>query len=131
MKMKIQMAYRYTGEDSVKLVEDLKKIVEMLEIKGHEVYVPVLDLDRPSDKKDLFLNTLKRLDGCDAILGLIKSEEKSEGMLMEIGYAWGRDKKLFIAISEDVKNTHMKEFADKVINFSDMDDLFFKLKGLN
>ena len=83
-----------------------------------------------TEKKDLFLNTLKRLDSAEAILALIKSEEKSEGMLMEIGYAWGRDKKLILAINKDVKNTHLREFADTIIEFSDINELYEKLKNL-
>jgi nucleoside 2-deoxyribosyltransferase len=128
--MKIQLAYRFTGENPEELTEQLKKIKSILENNKHTTYIPVLDPDRPKEKKALFLNTLKRLDSVDAILALIKSNEKSEGMLMEIGYAWGKNKKLIIAINKDVKNTHMREFADVIIEFSDINDLYKKLKDL-
>lgn len=128
--MKIQLAYRFTGENEKTLLAQLKRIKTILENNKHKTYIPVLDPDRPSEKKALFLNTLKKLDSADAILALIKSDEKSEGMLMEIGYAWGKNKKLIIAINKDVKNTHMREFADILIEFSDIDDLYEKLEKL-
>ena len=128
--MKIQLAYRFTGENEQVLLEQLKKIKSILEKNKHSTYIPILDLNRPTEKKDLFLNTLKKLDSADAILALIKSNEKSEGMLMEIGYAWGKNKKLIIAINKDVKNTHMREFADILIEFSDIDNLYEKLEKM-
>ena len=128
--MKIQLAYRFTGENEEELIKQLKKIKVVLENNNHSTYIPILDPKRSKEKKDLFLNTLKRLDSAEAILALIKSEEKSEGMLMEIGYAWGRDKKLILAINKDVKNTHLREFADTIIEFSDINELYEKLKNL-
>ncbi|MFH1290434.1 MAG: nucleoside 2-deoxyribosyltransferase [Nanoarchaeota archaeon] len=127
--MKIQLADRCTGEDPEKLLESLKKIVEILEQGGHEVYCPVLDPDRPKEKRALFLNTMKKLEEHDAILALIKSNEKSEGMLMEIGYAMGKDKKVIAAIQEGVQ-THLSVLADEVIEFRDIDDLYGKLRAL-
>lgn len=128
--MKIQLAYRFTGENVEELLEQLKNIKQILEKNKHTTYIPVLDPNRPKEKKSLFLNTLKKLDSADAILAIIKSNEKSEGMLMEIGYAWGKDKKLIIAIHKDVKNTHMREFADILIEFSDTKDLYKKLEKI-
>jgi nucleoside 2-deoxyribosyltransferase len=128
--MKIQLAYRFTGENEEELLEQLKTIKSILEKNNHQVYIPILDPNRPREKRDLFLNTLKRLDSAEAILALIKSDEKSEGMLMEIGYAWGKDKKLIIAINKNVKNTHMREFADITIEFLDINDLYKKLEKL-
>jgi len=128
--MKIQMAYKFTGEDSVKLIEELKKIVSIFEGNGHLVYCPVLNPDRPKDKKALFFDTLKRLEDTDAIFALIKSDTRSEGMLMEIGHAWGMGKKLIVAINKGVENTHFREFADVVIDFENMEELYEKLEGV-
>jgi len=127
--MKIQLAYRFTGEDTEKLLEELKKIKVILEAKGHEVYIPVLDLDKPEDKKELYLGTLDKINNTDIFLALIKSEDRSEGMLMEIGHAFGAGKKIIAAINNTVNNTHLREFAEEVIEFNDIEDLYNKLEG--
>jgi len=128
--MKIQMAYKFTGEDPEVLMEQLRKIVFILEGFDHEVYCPCFDMDKPTEKKDLFFGTLKKIEGCDAIFALIKFEDKSEGMLMEVGHAWGLDKKLIVAIQDDVHNTHLRGFADQLIEFCDIEDLYGKLEML-
>jgi len=128
--MRIQLAYRFTGEDEQELLNQLNNIKIILEKNDHETYIPVLDPNRPKNKRELFLNTIKKLDSAEAILAIIKSEEKSEGMLMEIGYAWGRNKKLIIAINKNIKNTHLREFANVLIEFSDINDLYKQLEKL-
>ncbi|MFW6282711.1 MAG: hypothetical protein ACOC1P_01490, partial [Minisyncoccales bacterium] len=63
--------------------------------------------------------------------GIIRSEKRSEGMLIEIGYALSKNKKLIIAIKEDVKDkTYLDELANIVIVFKDIHDLYNKLREL-
>jgi len=128
--MKIQLAYRFTGEDENKLIGDLKRIVSVLKDQQFEVYCPVLNPDRPKNKKELFLDTLNKIRETDILLALIKSDNKSEGMLMEIGHAMGLGKKFFVAINKEIKDTHLREMADLVIEFKDINDLCNKLKKL-
>ena len=126
--MKIQFAYRFTGENEKELIGILKKISGIFEKRGYEVYCPVLDSNRPADKKELFIGTIKKIDDADVLLALIKSDEKSEGMLLEMGYAFGRGKKVICAIQEDVRHTHMRELADKVVEYEDTNDLYDRLE---
>jgi len=129
--MKIQLAYKFTGEDTEKLTEELKIIKSILEERGHEIYIPVLDPERPDNKKELFLGTIDRIKDIDIFLVLMKSEAKSEGMLMEVGHAFGLGKKVILAINKDVKNTHLRELIDNIIEFENIDDLYNKLKEID
>ena len=128
--MKIQLAYRFTGEDEDRLVKTLEKICSCLKEAGHETYCPVLNPDRPTEKKDLFLDTLNKLNDADAILALVKSEDKSEGMLMEIGCAIGKGKEFILVINENVKSTHLRELANRIIEFNNVNDLYNKIEQL-
>ena len=125
------MAYKFTGEDTEKLIKELKQIKSILEEKGHEIYIPCLDPNRPKDKKGLFLGTIDKINDIDIFLVLIKSEGRSEGMLMEVGYALGAKKRVISAINNHVSNTHLRELSDDVIGFKDINDLYIKLKDYN
>ncbi|MFH1358805.1 MAG: nucleoside 2-deoxyribosyltransferase [archaeon] len=129
--MKIQLAYKMTGENREEVIEMLKEIKSILEEKSNEVYVPELNPDRPKTKKELYLDTLRKLDSADVLLAIIKSDDKSEGMLMEIGYAMGKDKKVVTAIWDCVKQTHLRELANQVIEFNNIDNLYKKLKEVD
>ena len=128
--MKIQLAYKMTGENREEVIGMLKKIKEVLEGRGLEVYVPELSPARPDSKKELYLDTLEKLNGADVLLAIIKSNEKSEGMLMEIGYAMGKGKKIIAAVCDCVKDTHLRELVNLVVEFDGVDDLYGKLKGV-
>lgn len=128
--MKIQLAYKVTGEDRNKVIEELKKIVITLEKQKDDIYCPILDPNQPKGKKEMFLDAIDKIEDADAIFALIKSGEKSEGMLMEIGHALGLGKKLILAIKKDILNTHLRILANQTIEFSDINDLITKLSKL-
>lgn len=129
--MKVQLAYRYTGEDREKLTALLEEIRRTLESSGNTVWVPELDPLRPSSIKELFNKTFRKLDECDVLLVILRSTEKSEGMLMEVGYAIARGKKIWLAVQDTVKNTRLRDFADFITEFSSDGDLCMKLKNPN
>ncbi len=129
--MKIQLAYKYIGEDKQKVTFLLEKVRETLKKRGHEVYIQVFDKPMPESKKELFNRTLNKIDEKDILLVLLLSEDKSEGMLLEIGYCLAKQKKVILAINKDVKNTHLTDLAEEVIESSDLEDLIEKLKNLD
>ncbi len=127
--MKIQLAYKFTGEDAEKLMGILKNITEILGNRGYEVYCPVLDDSKPAEENEILSHTFKLIDEADVLLALLSSDEKSEGMLMEIGYAVAKNKKIVTAIKKDIGNTRVKDTSHNIIEFENNDDLYGKLKG--
>ncbi|MBR9706245.1 hypothetical protein GOV14_04370 [Candidatus Pacearchaeota archaeon] len=130
--MKIQLAYRYTGEDPDKLKEILKSIIAILEEKGHETYTPILDSDSSSmSKQEIYTDALRKMDDTDILLVYMSSSEKSEGMLVELGYALGKDKKVILCVDKTVDETRVRYFTEDIIEFEDVNDLYDKLKALD
>jgi len=121
--MNIQFAYRFTGADERALIARLRAIQSTLEEIGHNVYIPLLNPDRPKNKRTLFLDTLRRIESADVLVALVTSEEKSEGMLMEIGHALGLGKKVVVVIKESVRKTHLRELAHDVIRYSSDEEI--------
>jgi len=129
--MKIQFAYKYTGENIEELFEILKNIYSILNEKDrHEIYVPVFDENKPETEDKILEHTLEKLNHMDLLFVLIRSEDKSEGMLLEAGYAFAKRKKIILAIQKDIKNSRIRDIADKIIDFQDFEDLYNKLKDL-
>ena len=132
-KMKFFIAQRVTGEDKDELTEESKRIASILEASKHEVYctmfVDIKEFEKQT-KKAMMEHAFKEIGNSDALLVIVRTEEKSEGMLMEVGYALGKKKKIVLLIKNEVKNTYLRELADKVLEFKDVDDLHNKLKKL-
>jgi len=132
--MKIFISYKLAGEDPKEIEETLTKISNILKQAGHTVYSAFMDEDlfkkRKFGFKQILFHALKELDKCDCILVFIRSWEKAEGMLIEIGYALAKSKKIVLAIKENIQFPFTEEIANQVIKFKDIEDLKKKLKEL-
>ena len=120
--MKIQLTYKFTGEDFSEVVGMLGKTRDILEVRGHDVYVPALDESMTLEDRESFENTFRHIDGCDRVLSIIRSSNKSEGQLLEVGYSRARGKYLFTFIREGAGHDRVIGLSDKVVVFQDMDD---------
>ena len=125
--MKIFISYRFTRENQKILKEELEFIRSGLKLTGHSYWV---SLDRQGifrrnnyTRKQILKYALRELDKSAAILAFVKSNRKSEGMLIEIGYALAKKKKFILAIRKGIKTTFLREIADKVIEFKSIKDL--------
>src|SRR3989338_1967471 len=120
--MKFFITYRFTGEEPSRIKQELRYIGVALKKMRH-TYWHSLALEKIIRKKKLsnakiLQMTLKKLVDADAVLAFIKSDRKSEGMLLEIGYALARKKKLIVLIRKGVKTSFLREIADSVVEFS-------------
>lgn len=132
--MKVFIAYRFTGEDPKVLKETIQNICHSLEKAGHEPFCSFWKEDYYKENKftnkQILEYALAELDKSDVYLAFIKSEDKSEGMLMEAGYALAKKKKFYLAIRKGVPTVFLREFADRVIEFKELDELYEKLGNL-
>lgn len=132
--MKIFISYRYTGEDLSILKGFLDRITSSFESKGHSVFCSFGHNDffqkENYSYKQILDYALKELDESDYVFAFIKSQEKSEGMLLELGYAYAKGKKIILAKKDDVHTTFVQELSGKTIAFSDIEDLYKKLELL-
>ena len=129
--MRLFLAQRITGENINKLREESTRIIDILKEKGHGCYCTLLEGEsfEKKSKKDIMNHAFKEIDNSDALLVILRSNDKSEGLLMEIGYSLNK-KKIILAINQNVKETYLKDIADSVIEFEDIEELYTKLKEL-
>jgi len=129
--MKLFISYRFTGEDPKELDNILRKMRGVLMEAGHQVFCSFWSKEffehNNFTNKQILEYALEELKKSDAVLVFVKSPEKSEGMLIEVGYALASQKKIVLTIKNDVKTTFLHQIADEVIEFENLEDLYKKL----
>ncbi|MDP2599006.1 MAG: nucleoside 2-deoxyribosyltransferase [Candidatus Liptonbacteria bacterium] len=132
--MKFFISYRFTGEDLRKLKPLLGSMQEALTTAGHKNYCSFEwqshFVKNNFSNAQILRHSLNELDNSDVLLAFINSPEKSEGMLLEIGYALAKKKRLYVLIRKGVKTTFVLEMADKVIEFKDAGEIPHFLRPL-
>jgi nucleoside 2-deoxyribosyltransferase len=65
---------------------------------------------------------LARVKESDAILAIQQGDEKSEGLLLEVGYAKALGKKVVLAISNEAQRPFLRAIADQIIEFKTLEE---------
>ncbi len=102
--MRYYIAYKFLGTDKKILKNNLKTLCDKIEDNGDTTFIFYRDMQdwgeisMPIDEviRQAFVEVKKS----DAILAFIESEEKSEGMILEVGYAKALGKKLVLIIKK-------------------------------
>ena len=126
---KIFIGQAVTGHDINTLKAEMEKIYSILKQRGYSVYSTLEEEGKDIFKKagDWVIHAFKCIDDNDVFLAIVRTEYKSEGLLIEIGYALSKKKKIILAINKNIKNTYIRDFTDHVIEFDDFKDLINRL----
>lgn len=132
--MKLYLAYKFTGENFEVLKSEMDLISNTLKELGNEKFCSFerenMFKENSYSAKDIIKFSLDQMNSCDAVLVYLKSNEKSEGMLIEIGYALAKNKKIYLLAKEDIKTYFVHGVADKVVVFRDTLELEEKTREL-
>jgi nucleoside 2-deoxyribosyltransferase len=132
--MKIFISYKYTGEDIPELKLFMKKICDSLGKKNHNFYCTLWEDEEKfnsQSKIEILQHAFNEIDKSDLVLVLLKSNEKSEGMLVEFGYCLANRKRIILMVSKDVKKTYLRDLTKEVIEYDTEEDLINKLEEYN
>ncbi len=129
--MNIFISYKFTGEDPKELEQTFGIMCAELRKHGSTVYCSIEDeawyQEQKRTNKEIMDRAFERIDTCDLFLAVVRSDEKSEGMLVEIGYAIAKKKKFLLALKNGVQTTSIHQMADGVIEYEMLDDLLDQL----
>ena len=132
--MKIYIAYRFTGEDPDIVRKNTEAVAQAVQDAGHTPFIFNRDIQQwgavELTLKEIYQQCLEQIQKHDAILVFANSTEKSEGMLIECGYAKGLNKKIIIAAYRNIKPHWLHCMADMLIEFDTMDELRQKIKEI-
>ncbi len=127
------VAYRFTGEDPDVLHSRMTTVVDSLKSVGMDVYCNLFDEKEYQksklDAKEIMDIAFNRIDSSDGLFVVIASDDKSEGMLMEIGYAYAKNKNIIVAVHQNAK-TYVPLIGNRSIIWNNNDDLAAKIKAI-
>ena len=125
--MRYYIAYKFLNTDKEILKKNLGIISDMIEREWNTTCIFYRDvqnrwaIEMPIDEviKQAFVQVKKS----DAILAFIESEEKSEWMLLEIGYAKALWKRVKLLIKKWINLRFVRAIADEIIEFESIENI--------
>jgi len=131
---KVFISHRLTGENLTELAQFLRPIADVLEKQGHKVFCSAL-YQQEMDSKNLegydprLQYCLQKQDDADLVLSVIRSELPSNGMREELRKAKELRQRYLLCIKDGLEYKEFREYAEKIVVFSDLVDLLQKLAG--
>lgn len=127
--------YRFTGENFAELEKICNQIISAIENAGYDCFCSISKEEyykkNNFTRKQIYLDLISETDNSDAVLAVVTSNEKSEGMLVETGYAFAKGKRIILAIKKGVHSEMIEYMAEKIIEFDTIEELCKKLSKLN
>lgn len=109
------IAYRHTGEDPVILRLMLIGVVDTLSKIGVNSYCTLFNQEEFDSKsmsaRKIMEHAFEEIENRDALIVIQASNNKSEGMLMEVGRFYG-SKPIIVAKHKKVLKTYLPDMAD-------------------
>lgn len=125
------IAYRHTGEDIQELEQRIRTIETALATHGIQAYATLFDQEsftkNHTSASKIMEEAFQKIAVMDGLFVLIMNGDKSEGQLIEVGYAIASKKPVVVAYQKDA-NTYVPELANVAIAFEDLDDLAAKVR---
>lgn len=128
------IAYRHTGEDILELEKRVSTIDMALAAKGIKSYATLSDEGEFQDNNisagQIMDRAFQKIAAMDGLFVLIADSSKSEGQLMEIGFALALKKPVVVARHKDAV-TYVHELTNLSFEYTDMTDLSIKIQELD
>lgn len=127
------VAYRFTGEDPDVLHDRMSTVVDSLKKVGIDGFCNLFD-EKEYQKskfgaKEIMDIAFNKIDNSEGVFVVIASDDKSEGLLMEIGYAYAKKKHIIVAVHEDA-TTYAPSIGNQSIVWRDNKDLAAKIEAM-
>ena len=130
--MKVYISYKLSNMNIFRLRHILANVDTILKKLGHKTFIFMRDVQnfQPGnlDPNVIMEHAKLNLRECDAVLALVQSNEKGEGMLLESGFMKGIGKKLIVANAPNSRAVLLNALADYSFDFSDWNEFEDHLK---
>ncbi len=121
------VAYRHSGADPERLSVLLPAVCESLRERGEDVYCTYFDEDkfRSSGKsnRQIMEHAFSKIEEQGALFVVLDGEEKSEGMLMEVGFCVAKGLGVVVAKRRGLSGTYVPDMARYSFEYEDVKDL--------
>jgi hypothetical protein len=132
--MKYFISYRHTGEDPKLLEQVLVPVRDAFCARGDEIYCVYFQGKELKSgdytPRDILEHAFVKIGEIGHLFVLQHSNNRSEGMLMEVGFCRGKNIPITLARQQDVTDTFLPTMANRTFDYSDVDDLCKKIAQL-
>ncbi|MCK5357570.1 MAG: hypothetical protein KAJ48_04180 [Elusimicrobiales bacterium] len=131
---KIFIAFQYRGEN-LEEVEDWLNIIrdEVLKTKNDyfcSFWVEDMFQEKGYTDKQMYNYCLNKLDKCETVIFLLRSEKNSKGMIKELDHAVKKGKKIIVIIKQGLKFEEYRKKAEYLLEVKDICELRNKIKAI-
>jgi len=127
------VAYRFSGEVPEVLEERLGLVVSSLGKAGVEAYCSLFDQHQYEKEnlnpRQIMEKAFAKIDESNGLFVLIASDQKSEGQIMEVGYAFAKKIPIIAAVKTGTQ-TYVDSMADHTLYWDNLPDLQTKIEAL-
>lgn len=127
------IAYRHTGADLKQLDTMLPAVRDAFAGKGKEAYCTYFDEASFQDKglgpREIMEHAFKKIEELGGLFVIVDSSEKSEGMIMEVGYCIAQKIPFMVAKREGV-STYLDKMTSSSFEYKDVEELIAKIKEI-
>jgi nucleoside 2-deoxyribosyltransferase len=127
------LAYRASEADfdeMKKLLSSIRGVLNSLKIENYSVLLDYV-AENENSGREFMDQAFKKIDNSDFLLVIQNYNERSEGMLMEVGYCIAKGIPVIVAKKNEVTDTYLPEMTDFNIPWNDVDDLLDKIKSFD
>ncbi len=125
------IAYRHTGEEPTRLSKLLPEVKNSLEERGSKIYCTYFDENSFRSNgykpKDIMEHAFNKIEELGALFVVQDSSQKSEGMLMEIGFCVAKKLPVVVAKRSGVDNSYLSSMASYSFEYEDVVNLKEKI----
>jgi len=129
--MHLFLAYKFTGESYEELEKHIPNLCRWIKASGNTCFCSFALQEhfkqKRFTKRDILYYIFNEIEKADVILVFINSTEKSEGMLLEIGYSIAQRKSFWLLIRKGIKTNFLKDIADELIEYVEVNDIMTPL----
>lgn len=125
------IAYRHTGAVPEQLEAMLPAVRDTFVEAGHEAYCTYFDEASFQDKglgpREIMEHAFSKIEELGNLFVIVDSTEKSEGMILEVGYCIAKSIPFAVAKRKGV-DTYLDKLTDTSFEYKDTADLVLKIK---
>jgi hypothetical protein len=131
--MRYYISYKFLGLDKEELKKKLNVISSAIEEMGYGSFIFFRDKQNwgtiQMSIDEIIKSAFFEINKSEVFFAFVESDEKSEGMLLEAGYAKASNKKIILAIKKGIDLRFLRSIADTIIEFDDFSSLKEKIKS--
>ncbi|QFR39154.1 hypothetical protein A9Q91_02875 [Candidatus Gracilibacteria bacterium 28_42_T64] len=124
--MNIFVSYKQTGVSDQELTEKLGKVREVLSGLGHNNFIYFFDTDFKNQTSEEIISDAKNeIVKSDLVLAFVDDTGRSEGILLELGIAFGLNKKILFLVNNKQKEEYFLSYgiAHNTLFFDDFSEI--------